>query len=134
MTMTTFESMAQYGCDEGFTLSGSQSRTCQADGTWSGADPVCVVPPNSEENSVENSVENSQHKNSAPVIAGVVVGLVATALIALLIIVALILMRRHHRSSGADLKSNDNGNEIQDFNNPIYSGRERYIYAFSLLF
>ena len=32
---------AKYTCDAGFTIIGSDTRTCQADGTWSGNAPVC---------------------------------------------------------------------------------------------
>ena len=38
---TTFGSTATYTCDTGYTLSGSQSRTCGADGMWSSSNPVC---------------------------------------------------------------------------------------------
>ena len=38
----TYSSNATYYCDTGFSLSGSQSRTCQADGTWSGSPPTCM--------------------------------------------------------------------------------------------
>jgi len=37
----TYNSNATYYCDTGFSLSGSQSRTCQANGTWSGSPPTC---------------------------------------------------------------------------------------------
>ncbi|XP_051906586.1 sushi domain-containing protein 2 [Hippocampus zosterae] len=46
-------------CDEGFVLQGSAERTCQADGTWSGGDTLCVV--------------HSSDNNTA-IIAGSVVG------------------------------------------------------------
>ena len=38
---TTFDSRATYTCDTGYTLSGSQSRTCRADGTWTLSKPLC---------------------------------------------------------------------------------------------
>ena len=28
-------------CDDGYELSGSETRTCQGDGTWSGTDATC---------------------------------------------------------------------------------------------
>jgi hypothetical protein len=37
----TYGSTATYGCNAGFALVGSTTRTCQADGTWSGAIPTC---------------------------------------------------------------------------------------------
>src|SRR5260370_86042 len=40
---TTFGATATYSCGSGFGPSGSATRTCQLDGTWSGVDPTCVV-------------------------------------------------------------------------------------------
>ncbi|RLB47662.1 MAG: hypothetical protein DRJ42_24965 [Deltaproteobacteria bacterium] len=47
---TVYEATAGYTCDTGFMLIGDSSRTCQADGSWSGAAPTCsagdcAVPP-----------------------------------------------------------------------------------------
>lgn len=42
-TTTTFESNASYTCNVGYTLTGATSRTCQADGNWSGAAPSCEI-------------------------------------------------------------------------------------------
>jgi len=30
-----------FTCNDGFELSGDQTRTCQSDGTWSGSQPFC---------------------------------------------------------------------------------------------
>ena len=38
---TTFGSTATYTCDTGYTLSGSQTRTCGADGLWTSSEPFC---------------------------------------------------------------------------------------------
>ncbi len=38
---TTFGSTATYSCDTGYKLSGSLSRTCRADGSWSNTIPSC---------------------------------------------------------------------------------------------
>ena len=35
------ESVAQYSCNEGFSLVGGTSRICQSDGIWSGEEPIC---------------------------------------------------------------------------------------------
>ena len=29
-------------CDDGYELSGSETRTCQDDGAWSGTDAICI--------------------------------------------------------------------------------------------
>lgn len=41
VTGTTVGSFAKYTCNPGFKLSGSDMRTCQATGEWSGSAPVC---------------------------------------------------------------------------------------------
>ena len=38
---TTYTSVATYTCDVGYTLQGSNSRTCQSNGQWSGSVPQC---------------------------------------------------------------------------------------------
>ena len=91
VTETTFESVAEYGCNEGFTLSGSLNRTCQADGTWSGAAPVCVVPPNLN--------VSSRVDNLGPIISGTVAGVLVVALVTLGIILATILTRRRRMTA-----------------------------------
>ena len=39
---TTFGSTATYTCDTGYTLSGSQSRTCIASGKWTLPQSQCI--------------------------------------------------------------------------------------------
>ena len=38
---TTFGSTATYTCDTGYTLSGSQTRTCGENGNWTSSEPIC---------------------------------------------------------------------------------------------
>ena len=40
---TTFGADATYTCDEGFSLEGVETRTCQANGNWSDSDPNCEL-------------------------------------------------------------------------------------------
>jgi hypothetical protein len=40
---TTYNSVATYSCTTGYGPSGSSTRTCQADGTWNGSAPTCVI-------------------------------------------------------------------------------------------
>ena len=40
---TKLGAIAEYGCDTGYGLVGSASRTCQADGAWSGDAPTCAL-------------------------------------------------------------------------------------------
>lgn len=39
---TVFPNSGLFKCDPGFILYGSVSRTCQANGTWSGSSTACV--------------------------------------------------------------------------------------------
>ena len=97
MTETIFKSIVEYSCNEGFTLSGSHNRTCQADGTWSGADTVCVVPPNSN-----TSIQ------PGPVAGEAVAGFVVVALVVLAIIFGIVhvIKRKRRKHSTDDLQSN----------------------------
>ena len=36
-----FGSQANYSCSEGYVQNGNSTRTCQADGQWSGSEPTC---------------------------------------------------------------------------------------------
>ena len=40
---TTFGSSVTYACDAGYTLTGSDTTLCQADGNWSDPAPTCVI-------------------------------------------------------------------------------------------
>ena len=40
-TTTTFMSTANYSCNSGYTLSWNETRTCEANGTWSDTAPTC---------------------------------------------------------------------------------------------
>ena len=43
LSSTTYPSVATYGCSTGYQLSGQNTQTCQADGTWSGNKPTCDI-------------------------------------------------------------------------------------------
>jgi hypothetical protein len=40
---TQFNDSASYSCNDGYKIEGSPSRTCQANGSWSGSAPTCVA-------------------------------------------------------------------------------------------
>lgn len=40
---TSLGSVAQYSCENGYTLIGGDNRTCEAKGMWSGEEPLCVM-------------------------------------------------------------------------------------------
>ena len=41
-TDTTYNSVATYSCNAGYTLTGDDMRTCQSSGVWSGSKPTCT--------------------------------------------------------------------------------------------
>ena len=40
---TTFQSVATFDCNTGYTLEGDSTRTCQANTSWSNSDPSCKI-------------------------------------------------------------------------------------------
>ena len=42
LSSTIYNFVVTYTCDEGYTLHGSNSRTCQSNGQWSGSVPQCI--------------------------------------------------------------------------------------------
>ena len=42
MTMPFYEDTCSYTCNAGYELTGSNTRTCQNDGSWSGNETMCV--------------------------------------------------------------------------------------------
>ena len=42
LSSTTYSFVVTYTCDEGYILQGSNSRTCQSNGEWSGSVPQCT--------------------------------------------------------------------------------------------
>ena len=41
-TGSLFEDACAFSCDDGYELTGSETRTCQGDQTWSGTESMCV--------------------------------------------------------------------------------------------
>ena len=39
---TVLDSVANYSCNTGYTLTGDAMRTCQGDSNWSGTKPTCT--------------------------------------------------------------------------------------------
>ena len=37
----SYEDTCDFTCNTGYELTGSDTRTCQSDGSWSGSDDVC---------------------------------------------------------------------------------------------
>ncbi|XP_027882378.1 sushi domain-containing protein 2-like [Xiphophorus couchianus] len=71
----------KFYCNDGYKLSGSEERTCQSNGKWSGEDASCSVPSN---------------------IAGIVAGSVIGALTLIVIITTIILHSRKQKRKSSD--------------------------------
>ena len=39
--ISSYEDICRFTCNSGYELTGSDTRTCQSDGSWSGIDSVC---------------------------------------------------------------------------------------------
>ena len=39
--MPSYEDTCSFNCDMGYELTGSDTRTCQSNGSWSGSDVMC---------------------------------------------------------------------------------------------
>ena len=37
-----FHTVATFGCNDGFSLSGTKTRTCQTSTQWTGENPTCI--------------------------------------------------------------------------------------------
>ena len=48
-TDTTYNSVATYSCNTGYTLTGDDMRTCQSSGVWSDSEPTCTGKNNDGE-------------------------------------------------------------------------------------
>ena len=42
-SVTTYQSVATFSCNTGYTLQGSDTLTCQDDTTWDNAPPTCQI-------------------------------------------------------------------------------------------
>jgi len=40
----SYEDTCSFTCNSGYELTGSDTRTCQSDGSWSGSDVTCMEP------------------------------------------------------------------------------------------
>ena len=41
--VSSYEDTCSFTCNTGYDLTGSDTRTCQNDGSWSGSDDVCSI-------------------------------------------------------------------------------------------
>ncbi|XP_065917781.1 E-selectin-like isoform X2 [Dysidea avara] len=54
--VASYQDTCRFSCVEGYRLSGSMSRTCQSNGTWSGSDTTCHRVPCDELPQPENGL------------------------------------------------------------------------------
>ena len=55
---TVFESQATYTCNDGFAISsGDDTRTCEANGEWSGSEPTCGKQPINSNHAATGTIE-----------------------------------------------------------------------------
>ncbi|XP_046553547.1 LOW QUALITY PROTEIN: uncharacterized protein LOC124262974 [Haliotis rubra] len=61
-----YQDEIMYSCQLGFTLSGNETRTCQAPGTWSGSDPTCTAVTCSAQTSQGTDVQKERAVRIVP--------------------------------------------------------------------
>lgn len=85
-----------YYCNEGYSLRGNQSASCQMDGTWSSQTPTCVTSTISVKitNTTTDTTANASFNTFYASIAGGGIG----GVILLLIIVGVIIVVRRRSS------------------------------------
>ena len=57
-----------FTCNTGYELTGSDSGTCQGNGSWSGSDDVC------SNNTTKTSISSSEGTERVPIIIGTILG------------------------------------------------------------
>ena len=87
----SYEDTCSFTCNTGYELTGSDTRTCQSNGSWSGNDVVC------SNETVKASVGNSEDTKSVPIITGTILGSLLIILIIIILIVVTILIRRRDK-------------------------------------
>ena len=78
---TTFGQTATYSCNTGYTLEGNSTRTCQANGMWSGNEPTCISESNLLRMVMAHSKIDFGKIFSSPCILGVCIAIISVAFI-----------------------------------------------------
>ncbi|XP_065899233.1 uncharacterized protein [Dysidea avara] len=89
----SYEDTCSFTCNTGYELTGSDTRTCQSDGSWSGSDTLC--------NQIEGSTDESSGSSggsSGAVIGGIIGGVVMAIVIIVVLVVVMVWMRRSRKN------------------------------------
>ena len=78
----SYEDTCSFTCNTGYELTGSDTRTCQSDGSWSGNDAVC---------------SHSTGTMSTYIIVGAVVGSLFVLLILVILMCGIMLVRNRRK-------------------------------------
>ena len=96
------EDTCSFTCNTGYELTGSDTRTCQNNGSWSGSDVVC---------SNKASTGNSGSDKSTPIIIiGTILGSFIIFLIIIILIGITILIRRRDKKKSPNNTIDGKGN------------------------
>ncbi|XP_065899211.1 uncharacterized protein [Dysidea avara] len=90
----SYEDTCSFTCNTGYELTGSDTRTCLSDGSWSGVETICAIkrePPQSDGGVSFESSSSSEEELSIVVIGGIVGG-VAVAIITVIIVVIVVVV------------------------------------------
>ncbi|XP_065899232.1 uncharacterized protein [Dysidea avara] len=95
-------------CNTGYELTGSDNRTCQSDGSWSGDEIMCNRIRETPQSDGSSSGGSSGGLSIA-VIGGIIGGVVVAIVIIVVLVVMIVWMRRSQRGK-ADTVYNDSAN------------------------
>ncbi|XP_065899303.1 uncharacterized protein [Dysidea avara] len=110
----SYEDTCNFTCNTGYELTGSDTRTCQSNGNWSGNETNCsrvsVIPSPSASG---ESTGKSSGGSSGAVIGGIIGGVAMALVIIVVLVVVIVWIRRSQSSKG---KLADSNESIHDAN------------------
>ncbi|XP_065900392.1 uncharacterized protein [Dysidea avara] len=99
-----------FTCNTGYELTGSDSRTCQSDGSWSGDEIMCSKIRETPQSDGSSSGGSSGGLSIA-VVGGIIGGVVVAIVIIVVLVVVIVWLRRSQRGK-ADTVYNDSANGV----------------------
>ncbi|XP_065899237.1 uncharacterized protein [Dysidea avara] len=89
----SYEYTCNFTCNTGYELTGSDTRTCQSDGSWSGSETMCRRGEGSTDES-----SGSSGGSSGAVIGGIIGGVVMAIVIIVVLVMVIVWMRRSRKN------------------------------------
>ncbi|XP_065900911.1 uncharacterized protein [Dysidea avara] len=104
----SYEDTCSFTCNIGYELTGSDTKTCQNDGSWSGSDTSC--------SQIEVSQASDSEGSLSVVVGGTVGGLTVIVFIIIVVLIVLIYIRRSHQKKSYPVKAGITSNIYDEKN------------------